>query len=192
MNGLILKESSRGIDCYTPESRLLQERMLFFTEEVNPDSSNRLIEYLLFLDKDDPGKEITLCINSPGGEVVSGLAAYDTMRMLKSPIRTVCIGTAASMAAILFLGGTRREMLPHTKLMIHDPLISGLSEPKMALQLRKQADQLMETREITGGIISERSGLSKKKVYEMTAEDCFLKAEKAVELGLATGIVTEL
>ena len=192
MNGMILKESSRGIDCYSPESRLLQDRMLFFTEEVNSDSSNRLIEYLLFLDKDDPGKEITLCINSPGGEVVSGLAAYDTMRMLKSPIRTVCIGTAASMASVLFLGGTRREMLPHTKLMIHDPLISGLSEPKMALQLRKQADQLMETREIIGGIISERSGLPIKKVYQMTAEDCFLTAERAVELGLATGIVTEL
>jgi len=192
MNGLILKESSRGIDSYSPESRLLQDRMLFFTEEVNPDSSNRLIEYLLFLDKDDPGKEITLCINSPGGEVVSGLAAYDTMQMLKSPIRTVCIGTAASMASILFLGGTRREMLPHTKLMIHDPLISGLAEPKMALQLRKQADRLMETREIIARIISERSGLTVEKVYEMTSEDCFLKAEKAVELGLATGIVTEL
>ena len=158
MNGMILKESSRGIDCYTPESRLLQDRMLFFTEEVNSDSSNKLIEYLLFLDKDDPGEEITLCINSPGGEVVSGLAAYDTMQMLKSPIRTVCIGTAASMASVLFLGGTRREMLPHTKLMIHDPLISGFSEPTMALQLRKRADQLMETREIIGGIISERNG----------------------------------
>ena len=191
MNGMILKESSRGIDTYSPESMLLQERILFFTEEVNPSSANNMIGYLLFLDKDEPGQEITLCINSPGGEVVSGLAVYDTIRMLKSPVRTVCIGTAASMGAILFLAGARREMLPHTKLMIHDPLIAGLAQPQMALQLRKQADQLMETRDVIGKIISEKSGLPLDKVYEMTAEDCFLTAEKAVELGLATEIIRE-
>ena len=191
MKGMILRESSRGIDTYSPESMLLQERILFFTEEVNPPSANHLIEYLLFLDKDDPGQEITLCINSPGGDVVSGLAIYDTIRMLKSPVRTVCIGTAASMGAILFLAGNRREMLPHTKIMIHDPLIAGLVQPQMALQLRKQADQLMETRDVLGKIISEKSGLPLDKVYEMTAEDCFLTAEKAVELGLATDIIRE-
>ena len=191
MKGMILRESSRGIDTYSPESMLLQERILFFTEEVNPSSANNLIEYLLFLDKDEPGQEITLCINSPGGEVVSGLAIYDTVRMLKSPVRTVCIGTAASMGAILFLAGNRREMLPHTKIMIHDPLIAGLVQPQMALQLRKQADQLMETRDVLGKIISEKSGLPLDKVYEMTAEDCFLTAEKAVELGLATDIIRE-
>ena len=191
MKGMILRESSRGIDTYSPESMLLQERILFFTEEVNPSSANDMIEYLLFLDKDDPGQEITLCINSPGGDVVSGLAVYDTIQMMKSPVRTVCIGTAASMGAILFLAGTRREMLPHTKIMIHDPLIAGLVQPQMALQLRKQADQLMETRDVLGKIISEKSGLPLDKVYEMTAEDCFLTAEKAVELGLATDIIRE-
>ena len=191
MKGMILRESSRGIDTYSPESMLLQERILFFTEEVNPSSANDMIEYLLFLDKDDPGQEITLCINSPGGEVVSGLAVYDTIQMMKSPVRTVCIGTAASMGAIIFLSGVRREMLPHTKIMIHDPLIAGLVQPQMALQLRKQADQLMETRDVLGKIISEKSGLLLDKVYEMTAEDCFLTAEKAVELGLATDIIRE-
>lgn len=191
MKGMILRESSRGIDTYSPESMLLQERILFFTEEVNPSSANDMIEYLLFLDKDDPGQEITLCINSPGGDVVSGLAVYDTIQMMKSPVRTVCVGTAASMGAILFLAGNRREMLPHTKIMIHDPLIAGLVQPQMALQLRKQADQLMETRDVLGKIISEKSGLPLDKVYEMTAEDCFLTAEKAVELGLATDIIRE-
>ncbi len=191
MKGMILRESSRGIDTYSPESMLLQERILFFTEEVNPSSANDMIEYLLFLDKDDPGQEITLCINSPGGDVVSGLAVYDTIQMMKSPVRTVCIGTAASMGAIIFLSGVRREMLPHTKIMIHDPLIAGLVQPQMALQLRKQADQLMETRDVLGKIISEKSGLPLDKVYEMTAEDCFLTAEKAVELGLATDIIRE-
>ena len=96
MNGCILHESSRGIDSFSPESSLLRKRILFFTEEVNAASSNQLIEYLLHLDMEAPGEEITLCINSPGGEVVSGLAVYDTIRMLKSPVRTVCIGTAKS------------------------------------------------------------------------------------------------
>jgi ATP-dependent Clp protease protease subunit len=95
------------------------------------------------------------------------------------------------MGAIIFLSGVRREMLPHTKIMIHDPLIAGLVQPQMALQLRKQADQLMETRDVLGKIISEKSGLPLDKVYEMTAEDCFLTAEKAVELGLATDIIRE-
>ena len=192
MNGLILKESARGIDAYTPESGLLQKRMLFFREEVNAESCDRLIQYLLFLDQDDPGKEITLCINSPGGDVGSGLAAYDCMKLMKSPIRTLCTGLAASMGSILFLAGSRREMLPHSRLMIHDPLIAGLSERQMALQLKKRADELMETRQVIGEIIAGAGNLSLEEVYDMTSEDCFLTAEKSVELGLATGIVTDL
>ncbi len=189
MNAMILHESSRGIDSYTPESSLLKKRILFFTEEVNAESSNRMIEYLLYLDKTAPGKEITLCINTPGGEVVSGLAVYDTIRMLKSPVRTVCIGTAASMGAILFLAGEKREMLPHTKIMIHDPLISGLSGSKKALELEKEAAKLMETRAVTGGIIAERCRRSLDEVLEKTKEDCFLTAEEAIDFGLATGIL---
>ena len=188
MNGLILHESSRGIDAYTPESSLLKKRMLFFTEEVNADSGNRMIEYLLYLDMDDPGKEITICINSPGGEVVSGLAVYDTIRSLKSPVRTVCIGTAASMGSILFLAGEKREMLPHTKIMIHDPLISGLSGSKKALELEKEAVQLMETRAITAEIIAVRSGRTLEEVYAKTKEDCYLNAKEAIDFGIATGI----
>ena len=192
MNALILKESSRGIDCFSPESKLLQDRILFFTEEVNPQSSNQLIEYLLYLDKDAPGEEITVCINTPGGEVVSGLAAYDTMRMIKSPIRTVCIGTAASMGSILFLGGEKREMLPHTKIMIHDPLISGLSGSRKALELEKEAVKLMETRSIIGEIIAGRSGRTLEEVLEKTKEDCYLDADESISFGIATGITTQI
>ena len=188
MNGFILHESSRGIDAYTPESSLLGKRILFFTEEVNADSSNRMIEYLLYLDADAPGREITLCINSPGGEVVSGLAVYDIIRSLKSPVRTVCTGTAASMGSILFLAGEERQMLPHTKIMIHDPLIGGLSGSKKALELEKEAVQLMETRAIIAGIISERSGRPLEEVYEKTKEDCYLNAQEAMDFGIATGI----
>ena len=189
MKGLILHESARGIDAYNPESGLLKSRMLFFTEEVTPASSNELIEYLLFLDKEAPGEEITLCINSHGGEVVSGLAVYDTIRMLESPVRTVCIGTAASMGSILFLAGERRLMLPHCKIMIHDPLIAGLSGSKKALELEKEAVKLMEARAIIGGIIAERSGHTLEEVYEKTKEDCYLDAEEAIDFGIATGII---
>ena len=192
MNGLILHESSRGINAYTPESSLLKKRILFFTEEVNADSSNRTIEYLLYLDMDDSGKEITICINSPGGEVVSGLAIYDTIRSLKSPVRTVCIGTAASMGAILFLAGDKREMLPHTEIMIHDPLISGLSGSKKALELEKEAVQLMETRAIIAGIIAERSGHTLDEVYEKTKEDCYLNAQEAADFRIATHIADRI
>ncbi|MBO4374174.1 MAG: ATP-dependent Clp protease proteolytic subunit [Lachnospiraceae bacterium] len=188
MNGLILKESSRGIDAFSPESSLLKKRILFFTEEFTHESSDRMIQYLLYLDLDAPGKEITICINSPGGEVTSGLAVYDTIRTLKSPVRTVCTGTAASMASILFLAGEKREMLPHTKIMIHDPLISGLSGSKRALELDKEAARLMETRSIIAGIIAERSGHELEEVYAKTKEDCFFNAQEAIGFGIATGI----
>ena len=192
MNALITKETSRGIDMFNTESRLLHDRYLFFTEEVKPDTSNQLIEYLLYLDKESPGEEITLCINSPGGEVVSGLAVYDVMRMIQSPVRTVCIGTAASMGSILFLGGEKREMLPHTKIMIHDPLIAGLSGSKRALELQKEASELMETRDIIAHIIAERSGRTLEEVLEKTKDDCYLNAEQSIAFGLATGITTQL
>ncbi len=192
MNGMILHESSRGIDVYTPESSLLKKRILFFTDEVNAESSNRMIEYLLYLDMNAPGEEITICINSPGGEVVSGLAVYDTIRGLKSPVRTVCIGTAASMGSILFLSGDKREMLPHTKIMIHDPLINGLSGSRKALELEKEAAQLMETRAIIAEIIAERSGNSLEDVYEKTKEDCYLDAGEAIDFGIATAVAESI
>ena len=153
MNTRILRESSRGIDMLCPEDKLLADRKVFFTEEVTSVSAVQLIQLLIYLEKEDSGKEITIYLNSPGGEVTSGLAVYDTILGLKCPVRTVCIGTAASMGAILFLAGAKREMFPHTKLMIHDPLLAGIGSPQMALQLRKRADQLMKTREILGGII---------------------------------------
>lgn len=192
MNAYFLKETSRGIDSITAESMLLKERKLFFTEEVNSESCNALIQYLLCLESEDPDAEITLYINTPGGEVASGLAAYDTLRLLKCPIRTVCIGTAASMGSILFLAGDKREMLPHTKIMIHDPLIAGLSGSRKALELEKEAARLLEMREVTGSIIAERSGRSIEEVYEKTKEDTFLTAQEALDFGIATAIIDKI
>ena len=192
MNPMILHESSRGFDTYTAESSLLRNRILFFNEEVNSESSNRLIEYLLHLDMEMPGQEITIFIDTPGGEVTCGLAAYDTMQMLKSPIRTVCTGIAASMGSILFLGGRKREMLPHTKIMIHDPLMAGSTGVKRALELEKQASELMETRAILAGIIAKRSGRTLEEVLEKTKEDCYMDVKQAIEFGIATGVCKKL
>ncbi len=192
MNAAFLKETSRGLERYTAADELLMHRKIFFTEEVTPESSNELIQYLLCLEQQDDKEPVTVYINSPGGEVVSGLAAYDTMRSLTCPINTVCIGTAASMGSILFLAGEKREMLPHTKIMIHDPLIAGISGSRKALELEKEAKQLLETREILGKIIAERSGRKIKEVYTKTKEDCFLTAKEALDFGIATEIVEHL
>ena len=192
MNAYFTKETSRGIDNITAESMLLKERKLFFTEEVNSESCNTLIQYLLCLESQDPEAEITLYINTPGGEVVSGLAAYDTLRLISCPVRTVCIGTAASMGSILFLAGDKREMLPHTKIMIHDPMISGLSGSRKALELEKEAARLLELRETIGGIIAGRSGRTIEEVYENTREDTYLTAQEALEFGIATDIIERI
>ena len=188
----ILKESSRGYEAIRPEDQLLTERKIFFTEEVTPESSKELIQVLLYLAGEDPDKEITLFINSPGGEVISGLAVYDTLTGISCPVTTVCIGTAASMGSILFLAGQKRQILRHSQVMIHDPLISGLSGSRRALELEKEAARLMELREIIGGIIAGRSGRTIEEVYENTREDTYLTAQEAVEFGIATDIVERI
>ena len=188
MNTNVIIESYRGYDLVKPEDKLLSSRMIFFTEEVTPTSSVELIELLLHLESEDPDKEITLFINSPGGEVASGLGVYDAIRGLKCPVRTVCIGTAASMGSILFLAGDKREMLPHTQVMIHDPLVNGLSGAQKALALEKEAEKLMKTREVIAGIIAERTGHTLEEVYEKTKDDCYMDAQECVSWNIATNI----
>ena len=185
----ILKESSRGYDVIRPEDVLLSMRNIYFTEEVTAQSAKELIQLIQHLENEDPDREIVLYINSPGGEVISGLAVYDTLIGVSCPIRTVCIGTAASMGAILFLAGEKRQILPHAEVMIHDPLVNGLSGGKSALSFEKEAEKLMKTREMLGTIIAERTGRALEEVYEKTKEDSFLDAEEALEFGLATEIV---
>ena len=189
MTTSILKSTSRGIETVHTEDQLYSERKIFFTEEVNAYSAAELIRLLSYLEKTGPKEEIGLYINSPGGEVSSGLAVYDVISGLTCPVRTVCIGTAASMAAILFLAGSVREMLPHSKIMIHDPLIDGLSGVRRALQLEKDAQKLMKSRDILGGIIAERTGHTLEEVFELTGYDCYLDAEEALQFGIATEIV---
>ena len=189
MNACILKETSKGIERITTQDRLLQDRTIMFTEEVTPQSADELISALWALELEDPDAPIRLCLNSPGGEVSSGLAAYDVIKNLKSPVDTVCIGTAASMASILFLAGRERSMYSTTRIMIHDPLLSGLSGSRKALELEEEAKRLMDMRQTIASIISERSGNPLKKVLKMTVKDCYLSAVEALKLGIATKII---
>lgn len=189
----IIKESSRGYDLVCIEDELLQSREVFLTSGVDSASMDSLIKQLMYLYREDPEKEITLYINSLGGEVQSGLAVYDFMKLIKAPIRTVCIGTAASMGAILFLAGDRRSMMPNSRVMIHDPAPGGgsLSGMKPAAIEEKLAE-LKKTQKITVDIIKRTTGKTEKAVRSKTRKDSFFDAKEAVEFGLATDIIDSL
>lgn len=188
----LIRESVNGIRALNTEDILFSNREIFLTTPVDVDTSADLIRQLMVLEKLDPEKEITFYINSPGGEVVSGLAVYDYIRLMKAPVRTVCIGTAASMGAMLFLSGDKREMLPHTRLMIHDPAYGGGDMAgKKPHELQQYVDKLRQIQEIIVEIIAEKTGRSREEVFEKTKEDSYFNATEAMEYGLATGIFSE-
>ncbi|MBE5894216.1 MAG: ATP-dependent Clp protease proteolytic subunit [Lachnospiraceae bacterium] len=189
----LIKESVRGLESLTPEDLLFTNREIFLTTGIDSSTSNELIKQLMILEKINPQEEITIYINSPGGEVVSGLAVYDYIELMKAPVRTVCIGTAASMGAILFLAGDKREMLPHTRLMIHDPAYSGGDMAgKKPHELQQYVDKLKQSQKIIAEIIAHKTGKTLEEVYEKTKEDSYFNAEEAMEYGLATGVVNSL
>ena len=189
----IIKETAHGIDLIRIEDELFKEREIFLNDTVNADTMNSLLKQLMYLNKDSPGEEITLYINSPGGEVSSGVAVYDYMKLIPSPIRTVCVGTAASMGAILFLAGDRREMLPHSQLMIHDPAPGGgTMEGMKPAQMEERLKSLKKVQKILCEIISEKTGKSLKEVQSKTQKDSYFDAEEAVEFGLATSIIKNI
>lgn len=189
----VLKESARGIECIRLDDELFNSRTVFLTEPVDVQTSAELIKQLMHLEHEDNESEITLYINSPGGEVISGLAVYDYISTMKAPVRTVCIGTAASMGAILFLAGDQRQMLPHTRLMIHDPSyghhdIGG----RKSHEIQHELDKLNEARESLARIIANKTGKSIRTIYKLTANDTYYSAEEAVAFGLATEILREV
>ena len=184
----ILKETVRGTELIPLEDMLLEESEIFLVDEITPKSANNLIQKLMHLDSKDLG-EITIYINSPGGEVISGLAVYDYIKIMKSPIRTVCIGDAASMGAIIFLAGKKREMLPHTRILIHDPSYGHLDvSGKKPHEIQRGVDSLNKVRETLAEIISDKTGKDIEEIYKITAEDNYFTAEEAIDFGLATNI----
>lgn len=188
----ILKETVRGLEKVSIEDEMLKNREIFLVGEVNAESSNELIKKLMYLEQEDRESAVTIYINSPGGEVVSGLAVYDYIRLMEAPVDTVCIGTAASMGAILFLAGRERKMLRHTRLMIHDPSYGGGElKGKKPHEIRQELDNLNRVKRTLVGIISERTGKSIKEINRVTAKDTYYSAEEAVRFGLATKVVTD-
>ena len=187
----VILESHRGLQPVPVEDELLRDRKIFFTTSVTDESANELIKQLMYLEREDPEKEITLYINSPGGSVQPGLAAYDLIRLMHAPVRTVCIGTCASMGAILFLAGERREMMEHGKIMIHDPAFGGNHSigGKKPHEIQTELDDLNRCKEALARVISERTGKTLEEVFEVTVEDTYYSAEEAIAFGLATAVI---
>lgn len=185
----VIRESARGIDVIPIEDEMLNSRKIFLVGSVDETSMNELMKKLMYLENKNNKEEIILYINSPGGMVTSGLAVFDYIGIMKSPLKTVCIGDAASMGAILFLAGQKREMLEHTRILIHDPSYGHFDMGgKKPHELQMEVDNLGKVRDTLGKIISERTGKPLKEVYKITANDRYFDAEEAIKFGLATAI----
>ncbi len=189
----VIEQTSRGERSFDIFSRLLKDRIIFLSEDVNPTSASLVIAQLLFLESEDPDKEISLYINSPGGSVTDGLGIIDTINYIKCPVTTICIGMAASMGALLLTSGTkgRRFATPNAEILIHQPLISGQGGgiSGQTTEIKIQADQMLKTRERINRIISETTGKPIEQVEKDTERDHYLTAEEALEYGLIDGIM---
>ena len=184
----VIENTSRGERAYDIYSRLLKERIIFLTDEVNDVTSSLVVAQLLFLEAEDPSKDINLYINSPGGSVVSGLAIYDTMQCIKCDVSTICMGMAASMGAFLLAGGTKgkRFALPNAEIMIHQP--SGGAKGQ-ATDIKIVADQILKTKQTLNKILSENTGQPIEIIERDTERDNYMSAEEALSYGLIGKIV---
>jgi ATP-dependent Clp protease protease subunit len=176
----VVEQSSRGERAYDIFSRLLRDRIVFIGGEITDETANLISAQLLFLEAEDPNREINLYINSPGGSVVAGLAIYDTIQFVKSPVSTLCIGQAASMAAVLLAAGTagRRYTLPHSRIMIHQ--VSGGFRGQ-AVELDIYAREALRLRAILNNIMAKHTNQPLKKIEKDTDRDTFMSAAEAVE-----------
>ena len=184
----IIQESNQGISCIPIQTLLYKEREVFCVGEITKESALSLIMQLRYLQLASPGAEITMYIDSPGGELSSGLSILDVMEGIQSTIRTVCIGCAYSMAAILFAAGNQRDILPHARVMIHDPLVAN-GVGGSALHLDLVAQDLKRTRTLVAEILAKHTGRSLEEILEKTRDGgTYFSADEAVEFGLADRI----
>ncbi|PKM94074.1 MAG: ATP-dependent Clp endopeptidase, proteolytic subunit ClpP [Firmicutes bacterium HGW-Firmicutes-1] len=179
----VIEQTSRGERSYDIFSRLLKERIIFLGEEVNDTTASIVVAQLLFLESEDPDKDIHLYINSPGGSITSGMAIYDTMQYIKPDVSTMCVGMAASMGAFLLAGGAKgkRFALPNAEIMIHQP--SGGARGQ-ATDIKIHADRIIEMRKKLNEILSENTGQSYETIAAATERDNFMTAEAAAAYGL--------
>ncbi|HBZ52917.1 MAG TPA: ATP-dependent Clp endopeptidase proteolytic subunit ClpP [Eubacterium sp.] len=186
----VIEQTSRGERSYDIYSRLLKDRIIFLGEEVNDVSANIVVAQLLFLEAEDPKKDIHLYINSPGGSVTAGMAIYDTMQYVKCDVSTICIGLAASMGAFLLAGGAKgkRYALPNSEIMIHQP--SGGARGQ-ATEISIVAEQILKTREQLNRILSENTGRPIEEIARDTERDNYMTAAEAMEYGLIDSVVTK-
>ena len=187
----IIRETSEGTTRVPIQDEMYQKREIILTGEIDGESVNSVILQLRYLQAQGAEKEITIYINSPGGSVPDGLALIDVMGAMRCPIKTVCMGTAASMAALIFVAGNDRHITEHSRVMIHDPLLSG-GVGGSALKVDSIAKNLMKTREITAKILSDYTGHSIEEVYTKTAQDTYFDAQEALDWGLADKIIHEI
>jgi ATP-dependent Clp protease, protease subunit len=185
---IVVEQTGRGERAYDIYSRLLKDRIVFLGTEVNDDVANLVTAQFLFLESEDPEKEISFYINSPGGSVTAGLAIYDTMQFIKPPVSTLCMGQAASMGAVLLTAGHkgRRYALPHSRIMIHQPLGGAQGQ---AVDLEIQAREILRMREELNNIFVRHSGQKIAKIEKDTDRDMFMSPEQAVEYGLIDEVI---
>ena len=184
----VLEQTSRGERSYDIYSRLLKDRIIFRGEEVNETTASLVVAQLLFLESEDPGKDIQFYINSPGGSVTAGMAIYDTMQYIKCDVSTTCIGMAASMGAFLLAGGAKgkRYALPNAEIMIHQPLGGAQGQ---ATEIKIVADHILKTREKLNTILSQNTGKPLDVIERDTERDNYMTAAQAVEYGLIDSVV---
>ena len=185
----VVEQTSRGERNYDIYSRLLKDRIIFLGEEVNETTASLVVAQLLFLESEDPGKDIQLYINSPGGMVTAGMAIYDTMQYIKCDVSTICIGLAASMGAFLLAGGTKgkRFALPNAEVMIHQP--SGGARGQ-ATEIQIAAENILKTKKKLNKILAENTGKPYEQVAADTERDYYMSADEALAYGIIDGVIT--
>ncbi len=187
---MVVEQTNRGERSYDIFSRLLNDRIVFLSDEVNDTTASLVVAQMLFLEAQDPDKEISFYINSPGGSVTAGMAIYDTMQFIKCDVSTICIGMAASMGAFLLSSGTKgkRFALPHSEIMIHQPLGGARGQ---ATDIQIQAEQILRVKRTLNEILAENTGKSIKVIEKDTDRDNYMTAKEALEYGLIDKIIAK-
>ena len=187
---MVVEQTSRGERAYDIYSRLLKDRIVFIGSPIDDDVANLVIAQLLFLEAEDPDKDINLYINSPGGIVTSGMAIYDTMQFIKPPVAAVCIGQAASMAALLLAGGAhgKRTALPNARILIHQPMGGTHGQ---ATDIKIQAEEILRMREHLNGILARHTGQPLERIAADTERDYYMSADQAKTYGIIDQVVAK-
>lgn len=187
---MVVEQTNRGERAYDIYSRLLKDNIIFVGRTLDDDIANLVIAQMLFLEVENPEKDISLYINTPGGSITAGFAIYDTMQYVKPDVTTLCVGQAASFGAVLLAGGTKgkRSVLPNSRVLIHQPWVQSLGGQQSDIDI--QARDLRRMRDRLDEILAEHTGRSKEEVHEDTERDRILTAEEAVEYGLADQVMS--